>query len=55
MTPSFIDLCHPNPCLNGGECFQETATNFKCHCMDGFTGKNCGKKSQTRNFSNYLN
>ena len=50
IAASFIDLCQPNSCVNGGECYQETTTDFKCLCLSGFNGKYCEKKvAESRN------
>lgn len=37
---SLPDLCHPNPCHNGGTC-DVVANNYMCHCTDNYTGLNC--------------
>ena len=34
-------LCHPNPCMNGGDC-EDVGTNFFCICPFPFTGALCG-------------
>lgn len=35
------DPCSPNPCLNGGSCFQNDNNIFFCNCPEGFTGDTC--------------
>lgn len=45
MTPSFVDVCNPNPCVNGGECTQYGDIEFMCSCNQGFTGKYCEMNS----------
>jgi len=37
---SIPDLCHPNPCHNGGTC-DLIANNYTCHCINNYTGVNC--------------
>ena len=40
---SWLYLEHPcdtAPCLNGGSCFS-VDTDYKCLCVDGYTGVNC--------------
>lgn len=32
--------CVPNPCKNGGNCYDE-GDNYKCTCIRGYTGYNC--------------
>ncbi|XP_065061043.1 uncharacterized protein LOC135688224 isoform X1 [Rhopilema esculentum] len=32
--------CSSNPCMNSGTCTDMVA-DYKCTCMDGYTGKNC--------------
>ena len=36
-------VCNPNPCYNDGICVKEgyTFKDFKCICLDGFTGDLC--------------
>eukprot|EP00794_Sanderia_malayensis_P020236 gene20236-22215_t len=36
-----INECLPNPCQNGGKCYQTFNADFICECPRGFTGKNC--------------
>ena len=35
-----IDVCKPNPCLNGGAC-ESKDEGYACACKEGFTGANC--------------
>ena len=35
-----IDECIPNPCENGGTCF-DGINDYKCTCVPGFTGDSC--------------
>jgi hypothetical protein len=37
--------CANNPCVNGGECMQDTtmAMGAYCQCAEGYTGQVCGK------------
>ncbi|KAK6619046.1 hypothetical protein RUM44_003428 [Polyplax serrata] len=53
--------CPPGPaewlCLNGGTCFTvfENATDFSCHCKEGYCGLTCGEKyTRYGCFSRYL-
>lgn len=53
--------CPPGPaewlCLNGGTCFTvfENATDFACHCTEGYCGLTCGEKyTRYGCFSRYL-
>ncbi|XP_066271290.1 cartilage matrix protein-like [Branchiostoma lanceolatum] len=32
--------CSPNPCRNGGQCFQ-TVTSYRCQCPNGYWGLTC--------------
>ncbi|CAD5119952.1 DgyrCDS8533 [Dimorphilus gyrociliatus] len=34
--------CDPNPCKNGGVCFERTGS-YECSCTVGWTGKNCDR------------
>ena len=36
-----LDLCHPNPCLNGGKCSRTEFGGYKCACAPGYGGTNC--------------
>ena len=39
------NLCHPNPCLNSGQCMDIGGT-YDCVCTPQYKGKHCeGKKS----------
>ncbi|XP_071052422.1 basement membrane-specific heparan sulfate proteoglycan core protein isoform X15 [Onthophagus taurus] len=33
--------CDSNPCRNDGVCYPETATTFKCACVNGYSGITC--------------
>jgi protein crumbs len=33
--------CEKNPCRNGGNCQEDRIGNYKCFCLDDFTGKFC--------------
>lgn len=33
--------CSSNPCLNQGQCYPLSITEYKCSCQPGFSGKNC--------------
>lgn len=33
--------CSSNPCLNQGQCYPLTPTEYKCSCLPGFAGRNC--------------
>lgn len=35
------DLCHPNPCLNGGTCSRTEFGGYRCECTSGYSGTNC--------------
>ncbi|XP_066465187.1 brevican core protein isoform X3 [Eleutherodactylus coqui] len=35
------DVCYPNPCENGGTCFDEDDGEFRCLCLPGYFGKVC--------------
>ncbi|XP_072021314.1 fibronectin-like [Amphiura filiformis] len=41
MTTDIDDSCSPNPCVNGGVCFDGVNNTFTCQCADGFTGTRC--------------
>jgi len=34
-----INECQSSPCVNGS--CQDFVDNYSCHCLDGFTGRNC--------------
>ncbi|KAG9480769.1 hypothetical protein GDO78_010176, partial [Eleutherodactylus coqui] len=38
---NFSDVCYPNPCENGGTCFDEDDGEFRCLCLPGYFGKVC--------------
>ena len=33
--------CAPNPCQNGAKCSEVGTSGYRCHCVLGFTGKQC--------------
>lgn len=33
--------CSNNPCLNNGQCYPLTPTEYKCSCLPGWAGRNC--------------
>ncbi|KAG5900605.1 hypothetical protein JTB14_017460 [Gonioctena quinquepunctata] len=33
--------CSNNPCLNNGQCYPLSPTNYQCSCSGGYTGRNC--------------
>ncbi len=33
--------CADYPCLNGGQCFNDSIIGYVCVCADGYTGLNC--------------
>ena len=37
---SYIELCDPNPCENGGSC-EDLINDYICHCTSGHVGRNC--------------
>ena len=37
---NFIELCFPNPCVNGGTCMN-ISNNFMCSCLPPLTGSIC--------------
>lgn len=36
-----VDVCHSNPCLNGGICLQGSSLDYFCKCLEGYAGYNC--------------
>lgn len=40
---SVPDVCSPNPCLNGATCVTTSPSEFKCTCVEPYTGKRCQK------------
>ena len=36
-----LDLCRPNPCMNGGTCSRTKFGGYKCGCTPGYDGTNC--------------
>ena len=47
------DICHPdiNPCLNDANCIagynNETDLQFRCECLEGYSGEICKSKKQS--------
>lgn len=37
------DVCSPNPCLNGASCITTSPSEFRCACVEPYTGKRCQK------------
>ena len=37
------NVCHPNPCKNGGGCLP-TDSSYDCECTLGWTGPHCESK-----------
>ena len=35
------DECNPNNCLNGSKCIKLSKTDYRCECLEKFSGKNC--------------
>ena len=35
------EVCHPNPCQNGGTCRAGRSGGYKCVCLVGFNGNHC--------------
>ena len=48
----FLDLCHPNPCLNGGTCIGGM-DSYNCTCATGFAGNNCTISNKYCNLNDY--
>jgi hypothetical protein len=36
-----LDPCNPNPCQNGGDCFDFGGGSFECFCNPEWTGPTC--------------
>lgn len=36
-----LSPCSNQPCLNSGQCINYGPADYKCVCIDMFTGKNC--------------
>ena len=43
MLPAALGPCSPNPCQNGGQCYNLSNSEHYCACDSGFTGDNCEK------------
>ena len=41
-----VDMCVPNPCLNGAACTNLRVT-YQCTCTSGWTGTNCSQGNYT--------
>lgn len=41
-----VDLCEPNPCLNGARCYN-LEDDYYCACPEDFGGKNCSVPRET--------
>lgn len=39
--PFVVDHCVPNPCRNHGLCLRDKTSRYRCHCQNGFLGRNC--------------
>ena len=39
--PPKDEMCHPNPCQNGGTCKPGRNGSYKCICLVGFSGGHC--------------
>ena len=35
------EICHPNPCQNGGTCKATRNGGYKCICLVGYSGSHC--------------
>lgn len=44
VTVTPLNVCHPNPCYNGGSC-HENNTGFVCSCLETYTGPLCKGES----------
>ena len=36
-----LSVCHFNPCLFNGTCVSLSTNEYRCLCMDDYTGQNC--------------
>ena len=46
-SPELHNICHPNPCQNGGSCIRVGLNKRKCTCLEQYSGINCERKYQT--------
>ncbi|KAM4721240.1 inactive serine protease PAMR1 [Rhinophrynus dorsalis] len=37
-----VTVCSSSPCFHDGTCIVENTGSYKCACLAGYTGKNCG-------------
>ena len=42
--------CHPNPCLNNGQCMPNGMGGFHCLCPNDFTGSICEQSIILKHF-----
>lgn len=42
--PTKRNLCHPNPCQNGGTCRIVASNSRECSCPEQYGGKYCERK-----------
>lgn len=42
--PTKRNLCHPNPCQNGGTCRIVGSNSRECSCPEQYGGKYCERK-----------
>lgn len=35
------EICHPNPCQNGGTCKATRNGGYRCICLVGYSGSHC--------------
>ena len=38
-----VDPCDPNPCKNNGNCRAKQNGGYRCVCVNGYTGADCGQ------------
>lgn len=41
LSPSDVNECDSNPCMNGGTCTQGEPGSYICRCPRGFSGDSC--------------
>lgn len=39
-----IDTCLSNPCLNGGQCIEQSGFTYSCVCTSQWSGGNCSER-----------